>query len=138
MQVFLNRIIKQQGRIPIEIFIGNEPALKQAIARKLELQEQGLNAYVCNANLVIGPRGEIKLAAPEPGLYGICRVMLLNRNVEALLVMIQDDALLKTGLPFDVINHITVDPTFNISPEMNLMIALLQQYAIVPVDNSKK
>lgn len=137
MQVFLSRIIKQQGRIPIEIFIGNAPALKQAITRKQELQEQGVNTYVCTSNLVIGPYGEIKLAAPEPGLYGICRVMLLDSKVEALVLLIQDDALLKTGLPFDVIHQITIDPTFNVSPEMEMMIALLQRYARAPLESLK-
>jgi len=77
---------------------------------------------------VFGPLGELKLAAKETGLYGICRVMLLDTSVEALVLVVQDDELLKTGLPFDVVNQITIDPTFNVLPQMQLVIDLLQHY----------
>jgi cyanophycin synthetase len=128
MQDFLNRIIKKQGRIHIEVFIGNELTLEPALARRQQLQEQGLNSYVCTPSLVFGPLGELKLAAKETGLYGICRVMLLDTSVEALVLVVQDDELLKTGLPFDIVNQITIDPTFNVLPQMQLVIDLLQHY----------
>jgi cyanophycin synthetase len=129
MQDFLNRIIKDHGRIHIEVFIGDELSIEPALARRQQLQEQGLNSYVCTPSLVFGPLGELKLAAKETGLYGICRVMLQDSSVEALVLIVQDDELLKTGLPFDVVDQVTIVPTFNVLPKMQLVIDLLQHYA---------
>lgn len=109
MASFLDRILPGGGRIPIEVFVGGATVLQAAQQRHTECLAAGTRAWVCAAGQAYGPQGAHHLALREPGLLGICRALLADREVEALLVVVQDDEFLRTGFPFDRINRLDVE-----------------------------
>ncbi len=108
MGEFLRRVVPGDGRIRIEVLVGDTAALQQGTARLRALHAEGVAACLCNATSARGADGPIHLQLREPGLYGVCRALLLDRTLQALLVVVHDDELLSSGLPFDRIADLQV------------------------------
>jgi cyanophycin synthetase len=128
MGIFIQRIMQDSGRIPIEIFIGDTLAYEEATQRIAQLAEQNITAYLCAKDRVMSAQGEVKIQNYEQGLYGACRVMLQNKNAEALIVVIQDSELLQTGLPFDAISQIHVASHSDLDHQLLLQLNSLKPY----------
>jgi cyanophycin synthetase len=104
----LQILFKKDGRIPIEVYIGDDEALNAALLRQTELITSNMNCFVTTHIKSFDSHGELRLALSKEGLFTRCRSLLMNRHCEALLIVIQTDELLSTGLPIDSVNQVTV------------------------------
>lgn len=104
----LQILLKEDGRIPIEVYIGDDEALNVAMLRQTELLANNTNCFLTTHIKSFDSHGELKLALAKEGLFTRCRSLLMNRSCESLLVVIQTDELLSTGLPIDSINQVKV------------------------------
>lgn len=50
----------------------------------------------------------MKFKLAHDGLFPRCRALLMHRDVDALLMVVQTDELLVTGLPVDSIDAVTI------------------------------
>jgi cyanophycin synthetase len=106
---FLSRFIKGDGRIPVEVYVGGESAVTAARSRQQELVKEGINCFITSHNLSMAPSGQ-KIHFPFESLFKRCRVFLLNSQVEAIILVVQTDEFMHTGLPVDSCNGLTVLP----------------------------
>ncbi len=96
------------GRIPIEVFIGDDSAWTAALTRQLELEEGGTRAYVTSHDQTYSSEGFVPMYLSQNRLVTRCNALLMNRNVDAILLVIQTDELMNFGSPVDSINGITI------------------------------
>ncbi len=102
---FLKDLVGGDGRIPIEVFFGGDAALDKAQVRQKALVSRGHKCFVTSHRITLQPSGaDMRLSVD--GLYARCRALLLNDQVDAVLMVIQTDELLHTGLPVDRIDQL--------------------------------
>lgn len=105
--IFIDNIIGDDGRIPVEVFVGGDAALEIARERLREITDKGSKCYLTSHEFTLLPSGE-QLMLNTHGLFARTIALLMNRAVEAVLLVIQTDELLYSGLPVDCIHQITV------------------------------
>ncbi len=145
IEMLLDKFLPSSGRIPIEVFVGDDSALEKALARQHALVKKGVACFLTTANTTYSPDGELKLSIVN-SLFSRCQALLMNNEVASLILVVQSDEFLVTGLPVDMINNITLVNHHLISiynqkklPEdifSNLM-SLLNQYQISSKDIEK-
>ncbi|MFT5720429.1 MAG: cyanophycin synthetase [Motiliproteus sp.] len=103
MPAVMTCLMSAQGRIPIEAFVGGDAALERAQQRQQTLVSEGLACYLTSHQ-----RTQDNAGNPQPmigeDLFSRCRALLMDRSVDAVLLVIHNDALLHTGLPVDRID----------------------------------
>lgn len=138
MEILLEKLVPSSGRIPIEVFIGDESALKKALSRQKNLVKKGNACFLTTDRITYSPDGELHLSIQD-SLFKRCQALLMNIEVESLILVIQSDELLATGLPVDMIHNITVvnhhlisAQNQNKTPEQifNDLMSLVKQYDI--------
>lgn len=102
---FFNEFMVGDGRIPIIAYVGGEAAWQQGVSRQLALRETGVNCYLTNHVQTLDGRQKL-MPLPQPGMFQRVLTLLMNREVEALIMIIQTGELLFTGLPVDRIDEI--------------------------------
>ena len=102
---FFGEFMAGDGRIPIIAYVGDEAAWQQGASRQRALRESGVNCYLTSHAQTLNGRQE-PMPLPQPGLFQRTLGLLMNRDVEALILVIQSDDLLYTGLPVDRIDEI--------------------------------
>ena len=102
---FLAQFINGDGRIPIEVVVGGDSALDIARARQQELVSQQVDCFVTSHETTFTPAGET-MPFPSKSLYQRCKALLMDKRVGALMLVIETDELLHTGLPVDRIDRI--------------------------------
>jgi len=102
---FLGRLLADSGRIPIEVFVGNEDAMSAAQARRQQMLDQGQCYHLTSHELSLTPEGD-EINLPFNSLCNRCLALLLNRRVEALILVVQTNELLQTAMPIDRINKL--------------------------------
>jgi cyanophycin synthetase len=102
---YLNRLLEGDGRIPIEAFVGGEEAWSAALARRKALGDDGAGIFVTNARRTLDGNGH-EIPMPFQSLHGRSRALLLSRQVRALLLVVQDDEWLRTGLPVEYLDRV--------------------------------
>ena len=102
---FFGGFMVGDGRIPIIAYVGGEAAWQQGASRQLALRETGVNCYLTNHVQTLNGRQE-PMPLPQPRIFQRALALLMNREVEALILVIQTDELLYAGLPVDRINEI--------------------------------
>lgn len=95
------------GRIPIDVFMGDEQALEQAITRLKDYQGQGVNAYLTSHQQTLDSVGDA-FYLPFETLQERSKALLRHVEVEALILVVQTDEVLRVGAPLDQINSLTV------------------------------
>jgi cyanophycin synthetase len=101
----LKEIFPNNGTIPIEVFIGYETALHKAKEIQSDFAKKGKKYWLTTDKLTISHEGnEIKFLFNN--LFMRCNALLLDKQVEGLLVVIQNDELLTSGLPFQHIDRV--------------------------------
>lgn len=101
----LEEIVPNNGKILIEVFIGEEMALQRAKEIQLDFLKNGKKYWLTTDKLTISYEGsEVKFLFDN--LFKRCQALLLDRQVEGLLVVIQNDELLTSGLPFQHIDRV--------------------------------
>lgn len=102
---FLISLMQNQGRIPIEVFVGQDQALNTALDRQTTLKLQGVRCYLTTHENTWNADGESEHILAD-GLFHRSLALLANRCVDALLLVIQNTELLTSGLPVDQITQI--------------------------------
>ncbi|MCF6310507.1 MAG: carboxylate--amine ligase [Sulfurimonas sp.] len=103
---FLERIVDGDGRIPINVVIGGSEAMDIAIKEQNNLIKKGVACFLTSHKVTINDSAS-EMILPFKGLYKRCKALLLNHQVQAVILVIQTDELISTGLPIDGINQIT-------------------------------
>ena len=97
----LEKLMGGNGRIPVEIFIGGEDALEEGRKRQRVFVEKGVECYLTHQELTLKPDGT-EMSFPSKGIFSRATALLMNRDVAALVLVVQTNELLFTGLP---VNH---------------------------------
>jgi len=94
------------GRIPIHVVIGAGAAAEDKV-RSIQqtLTHRGLRCWVTGARATFDPSGAPHALSVD-GLFAGVRALLLNATVDALVMVVEDTALLSSGLPIDRIDEV--------------------------------
>jgi cyanophycin synthetase len=97
------------GRLPVEFFVGSGKALDAALARQRVLAGEGKRCFLSTHATVLDPSGKpVAIALNNASLFMRAKTLLLDPCVDALLLVVQTDELLHTGLPVDSIDRLHV------------------------------
>lgn len=104
LPALMARIVPGDGRIPIEVISGAD-AMHGARLRQRHWADRGQACYVTSHSLTQDPCGKaIPMAAQ--GLFARCTALLMNKNVGAIVMAVQTDEFLETGLPVDRLDRV--------------------------------
>ena len=105
LPALMARLAPGDGRIPVEAVVGAEGALRGAHARQRHWADRGLACYVVSHALTEDPSGNA-VPTTARGLFARCMALLMNQNVGAIVMAVQTDELLETGLPVDMLDRV--------------------------------
>ncbi len=121
--MFLDDLLKGRGLIPVDVFVGGAGAWQAALQRQQSLVSQGLAAYVTHEFQTLAPTGE-PIPMSLTGGYPRAQALLLSSRVGAMVLCVQTDEFLNTGLPLEWVNTLVfvdrVVMTFS-QPEQSLL-----------------
>ena len=103
---FLDQYLHGNGRIPINVFVGGESAWHAASKKQHELVALGVNAHISNGVKTLDASGK-PLHIPLTGLFESTRALVLQSDLEALVLVIQNDEFMETGLPLEIADSIS-------------------------------
>jgi len=103
---FLDRLMAGNGRIPVEVFVGGEAAWRAAAQRWQALRDAGLAACLTNAVQSFSASGDEWIMKFD-SLCQRVRAMLLCPATGGVVLAVQTDEFLSTGLPFDAVDALT-------------------------------
>lgn len=109
LPAYLQGLMKGDGRIPIEVFLGGEEAMKAGKIRHGEMLANGIGCFLTSHGETLTNRGNA-MPFPETGLFNRTLALLMNREVEGLVLVVQTDELLETGLPVDRVDKVHLAP----------------------------
>jgi cyanophycin synthetase len=129
---YISFLTDQDGRIPIEIFVGDENAFKHAEERQLELINQGQACYLTSHNITLN-KDQQHLKLTNDSLFARVTALLLNSEVESIIMVIQNNELLYSGLPVDKVTSMSIIPHTSIKQgedetEKNHLVDLIKSY----------
>ena len=134
--VYLEALMNGDGRIPIEIVVDSDPAAREGRSRQAAFMEKGNGCFLTTHNVTVTPSGE-ELAFPFESLFNRATALLTNKRVEALILVVQTDEFLKTGLPVDDFDRLTLvddhivrwnDPEKRVEPDqLQALLRLLKK-----------
>ena len=104
---FFRRLLREDGRIPVVVFVGMQTAMAKATEHHRMLINEGTKCFLSSNQTTLNSAGQ-EMALPFRSLYKRCRALLLNRDVEAIVLVVQTDEFLQTGLPIDRISKLVV------------------------------
>jgi cyanophycin synthetase len=105
MPQLLARLLVARGRIGIEACVGADQAMEMARQRQQAWQEQGVACYVTSHRVTLDASG-CELPMAQEGLFARCTALLTNKAVAALVLVVQTDELLYSGLPVDALDRL--------------------------------
>ncbi len=101
----VNALLCDQGRISIDVYVGGLAAFKAAEQRQKALIQSGVAAFLTSHHHTKDNTLATWVMA-EFGLYARCQALLMHRAVEAIVLVIQNEDWLQTGLPIDQIDRV--------------------------------
>jgi D-alanine-D-alanine ligase-like ATP-grasp enzyme len=102
---YLDRLLAGDGRIPLEVFVGGAAAWQVGLARLQDLYAR--HPGVCITSAVDTRAGDgARIPMSVQGLYQRARALVLYPWVEALILVVQSDELLRTGLPLEWVDRV--------------------------------
>ncbi|MDX2425929.1 MAG: hypothetical protein QNK15_06705 [Cycloclasticus sp.] len=104
---FLESFINGDGRIPVDVYVGSGSALKVAIKKHKAQLKKGIKSSLTSHKLTLH-LSEEEAHLPYTSLIRRCKAMLLDREVEALVVVVETTECLFNLMPFDAINSLTI------------------------------
>ncbi|MDR9499944.1 MAG: hypothetical protein RI556_12270 [Hydrogenovibrio sp.] len=93
-------LIQGDGRIPVEIYVGQDKALKQARVSQERFAGKGRRAYLTTHHQTWDPDFSV-MPMQLKTLFDRCQALLMNRDVEAVIMVIQTDEPSTHGAPVD-------------------------------------
>lgn len=107
LEKFLNLVIAGNGRITIQVFVGDQEALHEAKKVQKKMIQNGENAFLTSAVQTLNSNQE-EVTLTSVKLFERVIALLLCKEVEALVIVVQSDDIIESGYPVDAINEITV------------------------------
>jgi len=103
------------GHIPVEVVIGGDFAMAEGLRIRAAYAARGVGCWLTSHLKTVSNKGESTTLVGS-GLYGRCVALLMDPEVEALVLVIQTDELLRTGLPLSRIDRIHHLPYTSVQP----------------------
>lgn len=103
---FLDLQFPGKERIPILTYAGGDAALTAAMTHQRALVAKGIQCYVTNHSATYNPGGQPIRLAGNPGLFERALALTMNRDVEAIVAVVQTDEWLWRGLPVDRLDRV--------------------------------
>jgi D-alanine-D-alanine ligase-like ATP-grasp enzyme len=104
---FLDVLVGGSGTIPVEVYVGGDAAWTAAERRWRAMNEGGLATFLTCARRTLEPSGA-PWHTPLAGLHARTRALVLCSRVAALVLVVQSDEWLSTGLPLEAVSEVTV------------------------------
>lgn len=92
--VLLSSLIDGNGRIPIEGFVGDDRAMDAALQRQKELIDRGIKCFVTSDTETFNEQ-QFLMQLSDTGLNYRAKALIHNKQVEALLVVVMTDEILR-------------------------------------------
>ena len=102
---YLERLLDGDGRIPVEIYVGGDSALSAARERGAKLATELPGLVITTATHTESVDGQT-IPMPLNGLGRRVQALTMRQSVEALIIVVQDDEVLRQGLTLDVFDQI--------------------------------
>ncbi|MFP6847459.1 MAG: hypothetical protein VCA57_02065 [Pseudomonas sp.] len=135
----LTHLLPAHGRIHITAYVGADQAREMAQAQQQAWQAKGIACYLTSHDITLTPSGSVMHMA-QHGLFTRCQALLTDTHVEAIVLLVQTDELLQSGLPVDALHKFinSGEPllssqqsgAFATGDSTNKVIALLEGLAI--------
>lgn len=106
LPAFLDGLMQGDGRIPVEVFVGDNDALRAATERWNALRSDRVGAVLTNGRQTLSATGE-PWPMPFESVYQVTRALTLSPQVAALVVVISADDFLRLGLPLEAVDAVT-------------------------------
>jgi len=104
---YLNEFIKDDGRIPITVILGDDKAMNCALKVQKDEINKNLNTFITSHNKTLSyDNKEIFLSANT--LWERCQALLFDSKVDSLILVVQTDELLFNKLPIDCFDKIII------------------------------
>jgi len=103
---FIEGLCPGNRRIPVEVFIGGEAAWRAAAQRWRALRAEGTASCLTNAVKTFSAPGS-EWIMPFDSLCQRVRALLLSAATGGIVLAVQTDEFLHTGLPFDAVDAVT-------------------------------
>lgn len=97
---FVNGLLADDGRIPITVYFGAESAWHEAVLALAAQRQAGVNCFLSNHRETLNAT-QVPIQLAVSGLFRRTLALLTNPEVEALILVVQTDEFLHTGLPVD-------------------------------------
>lgn len=108
LPIIYDGFIENDGRIPVDVFIGNtKSTLEKAQAKQKEYIEAGLKCYLTTQNKTYDDKNNVFHMVPD-NLMQRVQALLLHRDVDAIIIVVENDEFLHTSLPLDKVSSVTV------------------------------
>ena len=118
LPALLGQFVAKDGRIPVEVVIGGEAGLDVGNEIRTAYVDRGYRCFLTSHTTTVSPEGECIPLSSE-GLFGRCIALAMDSEVEAIVMVVQTDELLHTGLPFDRVDSVTLtDGATNSAPAL--------------------
>ena len=105
--IFLREFMAGDGRIPVNVFVGGERALRATFRLWKALLSKGIHAFLTNERQTFDSSGK-PVHMPFISLYRRIRALTLSPKVDAIVMAVQTDEFLFSGLPLEYVDSITV------------------------------
>lgn len=89
----LHTLMRGNGRIPIEAFVGDDRAMDAALQRQKELIDRSIKCFVTSDTETFNEQ-QLPMLFPDTGLNYRAKALIYNKQVEVLLVVIGTDEIL--------------------------------------------
>jgi len=106
LPVLVRKFFAGDGRIPVEMVVGGPAALAEGARIRSGYAQRGLRCHLASHDRVVAADGAPVVLGAH-GLFGRAIALLLDSQVDALVLVVQSDELLATGLPVDRITRVT-------------------------------
>lgn len=104
---YLNRILQDSGKIPLEAFIGGDEAINAAMERFKALRDQGISCYLSSASRTISTQGD-EIVLPYTSINPRAKALALRKDAEALIFVLQTDEVLHHGFSLGQFDRVTI------------------------------
>lgn len=94
----IDGMIANRGRIPTEVVLGDSSALAEGLIIQSTYADRGVRCWLVTDKEAITDTGEVADVVAG-NLCERCLAVLMDPQVEALVIVVQSDELLHTGLP---------------------------------------
>ena len=105
---YLENYINKDGRIPIELFIGDtKETLQKAQAKYNEYLNKGLKTYYLDSTKTLNEKKQ-EIYLSHTNFIAKSEALLLDNNVDALIIVDKENIFYKQYSPFDKVTQITI------------------------------